>query len=117
MARVLLRFLRMVLDIVPRISGMKIESPWQKGLQGLVQCTFRLTRSLTSAEGERLQVLLGVVARGKLLQYVCRPEEVEDSEERLSLALAQAVRRSGGARHLSQRPTNRFVLLHRPFGQ
>jgi hypothetical protein len=91
-ARVLLDNPNMVVEILPRVAGVKIESPWGKGQQGRVRCTARLTRALTPRESERLRVLADVQVEGDLLRYSCRPEEVEDWEERIAHSLRQITR-------------------------
>ena len=109
----------MAVEIFPRITGVKVEQFLARRSEGLVRCTVRLTRQLTFREAEGLRVLLGVDAEGSLVQYVCRPEEVEDREENLLRALSQLMRwRDRGAMRRLRRPLAfSFALPARPSRQ
>ena len=92
-------------EIFPRITGVKVENLLARRSEGLVRCTVRLTRRLTSRETDGLRVLLGVESEGFLVHYACRPEEVEEREESLLRALAQLTRwRDHGATRRARRP-------------
>ena len=77
----------MVISIVPRIMGMKIENAWGRGARGMVRCTARLSRALAPAELHRIDRLPDTVVSGVEIIHECRPDEVEDWHALLSDAL------------------------------
>jgi hypothetical protein len=82
-----------VTQLFPRVAGLTVESPWQRGRPVLLRCTARLSRRITKREAELLRARLGVDASGDLLFYRCRPDEVEDSEKRIQETLSKILRR------------------------
>jgi hypothetical protein len=76
----------MIVQFFPKIGGVVIVTPWSRS-NGQVNCVARLTRSLTTAEAERLEQILSVQVEGDRLRYSCRPEELEREEERIVEAL------------------------------
>jgi hypothetical protein len=74
----------MLISLVPRVTGMKIENAWGRGSRGMVRCTARLSRSLRSQELHRIEGLAGTTAQANEVIHECRPEEVEDWNSLLS---------------------------------
>jgi len=82
----------MIVQFFPRIAGIKVVTPWGMGKRGRMDCVARLTRSLTTAEAERLEGMLDVQVQGDRLRYSCRPEKLEEEEDRIIDALLRISR-------------------------
>jgi len=67
-----------LISLVPRVTGMKIENAWGRGSRGMVRCTARLSRSLRAKECHRLESLPGTTVQKNEVVHECRPEEMED---------------------------------------
>ena len=74
----------MLVSLVPRITGMKIENAWGRGSRGMVRCTARLSRPLRTPELQRIEGLAGTTVCANEVVHECRPEEVEDWHSLLS---------------------------------
>lgn len=74
----------MLISLVPRITGMKIENAWGRGSRGMVRCTARLSRPLRTQECQRIEGLAGTTVSENEVIHECRPEEVEDWHSLLS---------------------------------
>jgi hypothetical protein len=74
----------MLISLVPRVTGMKIENAWGRGSRGMVRCTARLSRSLRTPELLRIEGLAGTTVFANEVIHECRPEEVEDWHSLLS---------------------------------
>ena len=103
----------MLISLVPRITGMKIENAWGRGSRGMVRCTARLSRPLGARESRRIEGLAGTTISANEVFHECRPEEVEDWHALLSdvlrgewLAPARRVAQAAGpkARRDRKRP-------------
>ena len=94
-----------------RIAGVKVESSWTHARRGIVRCTVRLTRALTEREKSRLVRLIEIDSDGDRLFYVCRPEEVEEREERVDAALSAI---SGEKKRRSTRRKSRSLSPSTP---
>jgi hypothetical protein len=81
----------MIVQFFPKVAGVVIVTPWSRS-NGQVNCVARLTRSLTTAEAERLEEILDIQVEGDRLRYRCRPEELEGEEERIVDALLRISR-------------------------
>jgi hypothetical protein len=73
----------MLISLLPRVTGMKIENSWGRGMRGLVRCTARLSRPLRAKEWERLDRFPGTNLEGSEVVHECRPEDVEEWHARL----------------------------------
>ena len=97
----------MIVQFFTKIGGVVVFTPWSRS-NGQVNCVARLTRSLTTAEAERLEEMLNVQVQGDRLRYSCRPEELEGEEERIVEALRRISRRPAERvrrrRHKNSRP-------------
>ena len=68
----------MIISILPRVTGMKIENAWGRGSRGTVRCTARLSRPLRAKEERWFDRLPGTNVEGIEVVHECRPEEIED---------------------------------------
>ena len=97
----------MIVQFFPKIGGVVVITPWSRS-NGRFNCVARLTRSLTTAEAERLEEILDIQVEGDRLRYSCRPEELEGEEERIVEALLRisrpAVERIRRRRRKNARP-------------
>lgn len=80
----------MLVQLFPRVTGMKIENAWGRGSRGMVRCTARLTRPLRAAESARIERLLNTSIVGCQVVHECLPEKVEEWHTRLVEALSGA---------------------------
>ena len=104
----------MLISLLPRVTGMKIENAWGRGSRGMVTCTARLSRPLRTKEWHRLEGLPETTVQGRIeVVHECRPDEVEDWQALLSDVLcgewvppARAVAQTAGpkARRERKRP-------------
>ena len=77
----------MLISLLPRVTGMKIENAWGRGSRGMVRCTARLSRPLRAKELRHFERLAGTAVEGAEVVHECRPEEVEDWHALLSEVL------------------------------
>ena len=80
----------MLLQLFPRVTGLKIENAWGRGSSGMVRCTARFSRRLRSAEAERIAMLLNTSIAGSEVIHECLPEAVEEWHTRLVETLSGA---------------------------
>jgi hypothetical protein len=71
-----------------RVAAVRVQNQWHARTARL-RCVARLTRSLTRDEVTRLARFSEFLAAGDVITYTCRPEEVEETEQRLAAILAQ----------------------------
>lgn len=70
----------------PRVTAVRVQNQWLARTPRL-RCVARLTRSLTRDELERFRAYSEFTAADDLVIYTCRPEEVEEWEKQLAVAL------------------------------
>jgi len=90
----------MIISILPRVTGMKIENAWGRGSRGMVRCTARLSRPLRAKEERWLDRLPGTNVEGIEVGRECRPEEIEEWQALLAEVLgapAPPARRAAAA--------------------
>ena len=80
----------MLISLIPRITGMKIENAWGRGSRGMVRCTARLSRAPRARESQRIEGLPGTSVSENEVIHECRPGEVEDWHSLLSDVLRGA---------------------------
>ena len=80
----------MIISILPRVTGMKIENAWGRGSRGMVRCTARLSRPLRAKEERWLDRLPGTSVEGIEVGRECRPEEIEEWQALLAEVLLGA---------------------------
>jgi hypothetical protein len=108
----LLSFSAVLISLLPRVTGMKIENAWGRGSRGMVRCTARLSRPLRAKEWHRLEGLPGTTVQGNIeVVHECRPDEVEDWHALLSDVLrgewvppVRAVAQTAGPKARRKRP-------------
>ncbi len=85
----------------PRIAAVRVQHQWQAYTPRL-RCVARLTRPLTMQEEERMGQFPDFLGSGDMVIYICRPENVEVWEKRLTEAL-EFVSAGSDADRLSRR--------------
>lgn len=70
-----------------RIAAIRVQNDWVERTPH-VRCVARLTRPLTTAEATRLTDHPQFIPVSDVVRFTCRPEDVEDSEQRLSSLLS-----------------------------
>jgi hypothetical protein len=74
-----------VIPLLPRVTGMKMENAWGRGSRGMIRCTARLSRRLRARERQLLERLPGTIIQGgSEVVHECLPDEVEDWQSLLS---------------------------------
>ena len=86
-----------------RVAAVRIQNQWHARTPRL-RCVARLTRPLTREETARLAPHAEFLAAGDIVTYTCRPEEVEETEQRLGSLLAK-IRASSEVRFRTPRPS------------
>ena len=71
-----------------RVAAVRMQNQWHARTTRL-WCVARLTRRLTGDEIARLSDYPEFRAAGDVITYTCRPEEVEETEQRLASILRQ----------------------------
>jgi hypothetical protein len=74
-----------LIPLLPRVTGMKMENAWGRGSRGMIRCTARLSRPLRARERQLLERLPGTIIQGRSeVVHECLPDEVEDWQSLLS---------------------------------
>jgi hypothetical protein len=71
-----------------RVAAVRVQNQWHARTPRL-WCVARLTRPLTRGEVSRLSRYPEFRAADDVIKYTCRPEEVEETEQRLASILRQ----------------------------
>jgi len=75
--------------VIARVAAVRIDESWE--IPGsLVKCVARLTRPLSPAEVQKLEDSRVFRAKGDVVTYGCRPEQLEELASRLELVLGRA---------------------------
>lgn len=78
-----------------RIAAIRVQNQWSVRAP-YIQCMVRLTRPLTPEETAALNAHSEFVAVEDVISYTCRPEDVEETEQRLSALLRRVHRATNG---------------------
>lgn len=70
-----------------RVAAVRVQNQWHAKTVRM-RCVARLTRSLTRKETARIARYSEFLPAGDVITYTCRPEEVEETEQRLASILA-----------------------------
>jgi len=84
-----------------QIAAVRIQPQWSSRRRPLVHCVATLTRPLTPAERDGLGRFPEFSVSEDRVTFSCRPEETEESEQRLAGALQAAARHRRGLRSVS----------------